>query len=91
MLRHDHRRGLLVAHPREDARCHLDDGDVDAEFASGRCDLETDQAAADHREMLRGLEFRGEGIGMGFGAQVVDTRRAERHAPGSGAPSSRSR
>ncbi len=78
VLLRDHRRGLLVAYPREDARRHLDDGDADAELAGGGRDFEADQAAADHREVPRRLELRRERIGMGFGAQVVDAGRAER-------------
>ena len=74
----DQRRGLLVAHPREDARRDLDDGDRNAKLAGGSRDLEADQAAAHHREMPGGLEPRGKRIGMSFGAQIVDPRCAER-------------
>jgi hypothetical protein len=78
MLGLDQCRGLLVAHPREDARRDLDDGNADAELAGGSGDLEADQASADHREMPRGLELRGERVAVSFGAQIVDAWRAER-------------
>ncbi len=87
----DARRGVLIAHPRQDARRDLEYRDLDAEFGSGGRNLEPDQSAADYGQMLRRFEFVREPMGVRLGAQIMHARHAELAAPESGASSSRSR
>ena len=71
--------GLLVADAGEDARRHLHDRRPDAELGCDSGDLEADQAAADHEQVLgirRSAALRM--LRVSFGAQVVDVRCAER-------------
>ena len=78
VLRVDPRAGLLVAHAGEDARHHLDHGGAHAELRRRRRDLEPDQPAADHHQMLRLAQLRRERARLGLGAQIVHPRHAER-------------
>ena len=76
MLGEDQGAGFLVASPRHDPRRKLDHRHLDAEFGRGGGRFKTDQAGADHDEMLAIGKAGLDRPRMRFGAEVMHPRHA---------------
>jgi hypothetical protein len=72
------RAPVSSSHAGENARRHFDHRRLHPDLGGGGGDLEADQSAADHDQVLRCLQLRRQRARVGFGAQIVDTRHAER-------------
>ena len=77
-------RGLGRGDPLQDARRHLDHGDVEPALGADRRRLEADVAAAHHQDAPPGAELGREAVGVGHVAHHEDAVERRRRWPRAG-------